>query len=441
MTRPSEMTYEDALVYLDGLIDFEKVGANYFGADRFQLATVRRLLEGLGSPHQRLACLHIAGTKGKGSTAAMCDALLRAAGFRVGLFTKPHLVDVRERTRLDGRMIEPGHFARMVRAMRPVIDEINADPQSADITYYEAQAALALTYFAEQEVDFAVVETGLGGRLDATNVLIPLVCGITRVDFDHVDLLGDTLAAIAAEKAGILKPGVPCVVAPQEPEALAPIAARAAEVGAPLLPPAAIEDARETFTLRVGEARYDGLRLPLHGTYQRVNAATGLAMVHALGAERVRLQPEQVGAGLAQVRLRGRFDIVREQPTVVLDVAHNAVSARALRETLQHVLAARRPLIAVVGLQNDKDAEGFARELFPVCDAVVLTRFHGARSLPPEELARRVAGFAPRGQTAASVAGALAEALAQAGTDGAVCVTGSFHIVGEAMEALGVALE
>ncbi len=331
------MTYQEALAYLDGLIDFEKVGASYFGADRFQLSTVRRLLGALGNPQQRLACLHIAGTKGKGSTAAMADSILRACGFRVGLFTKPHLIDIRERVRLDSRMISRDDFARLVEQIKPAIHSINAEPGQQGITFYEALVALALCHFEAEGTDFAVIEAGLGGQLDATNVLEPRVCAITRIDFDHMELLGNSLREIAAEKAGILKAGVPCVVAPQEPEAMAPIVEHAAAVGAPLRAPAEVVDQGAAFGLRLAGELFAPLQVPLHGQYQRLNAATALAMVDALGPGAVPLRPERVRAGLAQVRLRGRFDIVRRTPTVVLDVAHNPLSARALRETLEQM--------------------------------------------------------------------------------------------------------
>ncbi|MBM3498953.1 MAG: hypothetical protein FJX74_09815, partial [Armatimonadetes bacterium] len=266
---PMDAPYSDALAYLHSLIDFEKLGAVYFGRDRFQLATVRRLLAALGEPQTRLRIVHIAGTKGKGSTAAILDSILRAGGLRVGLFTQPHLVDMRERTRVDGRPLTEADFVAAVAAIRPEVDRLNAGSEGEPVTFYEAHLAAALTAFAARGVEVAVMETGLGGRLDATNALSPIATAITRIDYDHTDILGERLEDIAREKAGILKPGVPCVFAPQAPEVAEVLRQQAAAVGAPVRPcPEVIERGDGSFDLR-GARPYEGLRLPLAGRHQR----------------------------------------------------------------------------------------------------------------------------------------------------------------------------
>ncbi|MGD8238532.1 MAG: Mur ligase family protein, partial [Armatimonadota bacterium] len=213
------MTYQEAIAYLESFVDYEKLMGYVYDPVRFNLARPRRLLSALGNPQDRFDTIHIAGTKGKGSTAIMTDAILRAAGLRSGLFTTPHLVSFRERIVTDGQLIPQPDLAALVQRVRPTIEEHKEHADEGRLSFFEIYTALALLHFAEREVDIAVVECGLGGRLDATNVLSPLVCAITPIDIDHTAELGDTLAAIAGEKAGIIKSRTPVVVAPQEPEA------------------------------------------------------------------------------------------------------------------------------------------------------------------------------------------------------------------------------
>ncbi len=436
------MTYDEAASYLDSLIDFEKLGAVYFGRDRFQLAGTRRLLAEIGSPQERLRIVHIAGTKGKGSTAAMLDAILRAHGRQVGLFTKPHLVDMRERTRVDGRLISPADFARAVARLRPAVDAINDTPDADPVTFYEAHLALSILHFAEARVDFAVVETGLGGRLDATNALEPVVCAITRIDYDHTDLLGDRLQDIAREKAGILKPGIPCLFAAQAPEVTALLEAQARAVGAPQLPLPQVVGADDSECFAVtGQQRYDNLRLPLQGRHQRENAALAIGLAEALEHFGLELTVEGVREGLAALRWPGRFQVVDGDPTLVLDVAHNAISARVLREGLEGLLASRPPgarLVLVVGMAKDKDIEAFARELFPLAVRVVCTRDVSPRAATPEVIRAAAQQIGVEAVCLADVASAFDEARRLAAPDDVICVTGSFHVVGEVMKQLGM---
>ncbi len=435
------MTYDDALAYLDSLINYEKLGAAYFSRDRFQLAGTRRLLAEIGNPQERLRIIHIAGTKGKGSTAAMLDAILRAHGRRVGLFTQPHLVDIRERTRVDGRMISAPELAAAVTRIRPAIERINAAPSAEPITFYEAHLGVSVLHFAESGAEFAIMETGLGGRLDATNALQPVACAITRIDYDHTDILGDRLEDIAREKAGILKAGVPCILAPQLAEITAIIEAQAAAVGAPVVPcpEVAAEGNGPGFSV-LGRRTYDGLSLPLQGRHQRENAAVALGLAEALESLGVRLTVEGVRAGLASLRWPGRFQVLEGRPTLVLDVAHNAVSARALGESLGELLSSKagRRLVLVVGMARDKDIAAFASALFPSATRVVCTRADSPRAAAPEVVYEAARNSGVEAECLPDVASAVAEARRLASPEDVVCITGSFHVVGEAMKLLGI---
>lgn len=436
------MTYERSLDYLDSLIDYEKLGATYFGRDRFQLANVQALLQGLGRPQDSLRVVHIAGTKGKGSTAAMLDAMLRASGHAVGLFTKPHLVDIRERTRLAGRMISKRDFAAAVTTVRPLVEQINADPDESDITFYEAHLATALLCFSQRRVDVAVVETGLGGRLDATNALDPILCAITRIDYDHTDLLGNRLQDIAREKAGILKPDVPCVIAPQVPEVTRVLRARASAAGAPIVscPVVEADDGGETFTVK-GQRLHKGLRLPLRGCHQRENAAVAVGLAECLTGLGIAVPDEAVRRGLAGLKWPGRFQVLEGAPPIVLDVAHNAISAKVLREGLEEFLGSRPPparLFLVVGMPRDKDITAFGRTLFPIADRVFCTRADSPRAAPPERLCEAARSLTCQLTCVPTVAQAVSRARREAGARDVVCVTGSFHVVGEAMVELGI---
>jgi len=435
------LTYEQAATYLDSLVDFEKLGATYFGRDRFQLATVRELLAAVGDPQDALKIVHIAGTKGKGSTAAILDSILRHAGLRVGLFTKPHLIDVRERTRVDGAMASREQFAAAVERVRPHVDRLNANPDADAVTFYEAHLAATLALFAQQGVEVAVVETGLGGRLDATNALTPVATAITRIDFDHVDILGDRLEGIAREKAGILKPGVPCVFAPQSPEVASILHEHAASVGAPVRPfPAIIEREDGSFDIST-ERLYAGLRLPLAGRHQHENAAAAVALAEMLEEAGVSVPQQAVPDGIAGVRWPGRFQVLPGDPTVVLDVAHNCVSAQVLRDGLRELLASRPAgagLVLVVGIARDKDVPGFVQTLAPLARSVICTGAHSPRAADPRTIAEAVGGGSAEVVCVLTVAEALDRARTLSDPADVICITGSFHVVGEAMQALGI---
>ncbi|MBV8881995.1 MAG: bifunctional folylpolyglutamate synthase/dihydrofolate synthase, partial [Planctomycetaceae bacterium] len=339
----------------------------------------------------------------------------REAGYRTGLYTSPHLVDMRERIRLDGKWISEADFARTLAAMEPQLRRLRP-------TYFETMTAAAFLVFADRGVDYAVVEVGLGGRLDATNVILPAACAITTIDFDHMDKLGNTLEEIAAEKAGILKPGVPSVSSPQAPAARRVLESRACP---PLEFPRFRVLSSRGFVLKFTvEGR--PCELPVLGEHQAANAATALALVARSGAK---LNFEAVRRAFRKARLPGRVERVGRRPTLIVDAAHNPVSARALAAALKTV--PRRRLVLVFGASADKDYRTMLRTLLPAADLTIFTKAANPRAAAPSDL-MGLAGSRPAVATG-SVARALALARKSAGPEDAIVVTGSFYVAGEAL--------
>ena len=444
------MTYVDAVAYLESLIDHERRG--FFGTmDGWAgLGTINAILALLGDPHLGVRCVHIAGSKGKGSVAAMAESILRAAGLRTGLFTSPHLLSPRERIRIKGLPIDEPTLVRLVEAVRPAFEEVREGSHLTPPSFFEAYAAMAFLAFAEARVDVAILETGLGGRLDATNVCTPLVCAITSICLEHTDVLGDTLAAIAAEKAGILKPGVPVVLAEQEPEALQVLVDTAARLGAPVLraPEACVVDApvlgpeddprpqRIALGYATGEREYD---LSLLGDHQAVNAAVAVSIAEALSERSFTITDAAIADGLREVQWPGRLHCVGKHPRLLLDAAHAPAAALTLRDALsRHFRYAR--LWVVLGMASDKDVEGFAAELSPLAPTVLVTHAPSPRALSPEDLAARLTPILGPPTLTPDVSAALDEVRRLASPDDLVCVTGSVYVVGEALRHLGVAL-
>jgi dihydrofolate synthase/folylpolyglutamate synthase len=328
-----------------------------------------------------------------------------------------------------------------INRMHPYLEESLKTHEKYTPTFFEIFTAAAFLDFLAEGVDYAVLEVGLGGRLDATNVVTPLVCGITNISYDHMDKLGDTLTLIAAEKAGILKPGVPVVVAPQESEALSAIRARAEEIGAPMRlvgRDIALIDQGDRFSVQTATRRYAALRVPLAGRHQRLNAAVAIGLAEeAASATRRRLPASAVHDALGTVRWRARIETVADHPTLVVDAAHNVASAQALVATLSSEFAFHR-LIVVFGIAADKDVDGVLRELVPRAALVVATRSQSARACPPEEIVNRIAAFSSIEAIACRTpAEALSLARQRAQPDDLICVTGSFYLAGEVLEVLG----
>jgi len=398
------------------------------------LARMTALLEELGDPHRATPCVHVAGTNGKGSTCAMIESAARAAGLRTGLYTSPHLIEPTERIRLQGRPISPEWFAEAFREVHEAAERLlRRGVLERHPTYFETVTAMAFLVFRRRQVELAVLEVGLGGRLDATNVVQPRVAVITPVDFDHEKYLGKSLEAIAAEKAGILKPGVPAVFAPQRPEVVPVLQARAAAAGVETIWSAArwrAEDVR----LEASGSRFEAvgpgrlaIACPLPGEHQVGNALTAIAALERLG-----VPAPAIEEGIRRVEWPGRLERVRAAPEIYLDGAHNPAGARALAAYIERFHRGRRVWL-IYGAMRDKAVEEMAAILFPLADEVIATAPAQARAVRPE-LIRELADH-PRLRTAPTLDDALG-LLAQASPSDAVFITGSLFLVGEARAAL-----
>ena len=400
------LSYPDSVRFLYSL-------GNEIKTAKLGLERIRRVLDALGNPQQAFRSVHVAGTNGKGSTCAMIDASLRAAGVRSGLFTSPHLIEPTERIQIDGIAVSHDQFQRAFTAVHETAESLDLDCHP---TYFETVTAMGFWLFRELGVETAVVEVGLGGRLDATNVIEPALTVITPIDFDHEIYLGHTLEAIAGEKAGILKPGVPAVFARQRPEARAVLEARAAQLDIPVR-------RAEDFEIRDLEidargSRFSGLHCPLAGEHQVDNAVTA-----ALALEWLHVDPR----GIQDARWPGRLEHVAPNPDIILDGAHNPAGARAVARYIERFYADRK-LHLIFGAMRDKSIEEIAGVLFPLADDLVLTAPANPRALRPEALAE----IAGRGEIAATVTKAIDLARARASTDDAILIAGSLFLAGEA---------
>lgn len=407
-------------------------------AQEFNLPRSEALLRLLGDPQHRYPSVVIAGTKGKGSTAAMLEAILRAAGLRAGLYTSPHLHTLRERVQVDRELITADEVAAQAEQMRPLVTGM--DPALGPLSLYEVLTALALRHFAARQAAIAVLEVGLGGRYDAVNAVISAVAAISSISYDHMESLGWTLDAIAYQKAGIVKPGVPVVTVPQDPAAAAVIARVAAEQAAPLFV-AEPEGLREAASglLRPYPARIQAETVGLRGGFQFQNArlASGVALLlHDAGLP---VTPKAFSTGLAAVRWPGRLETLREQPLTIADGAHNGDSARQLMAALRQEFSHRR-LHLILAVLADKDLAAIAEALVPAADTVLLTQTRHPRAALLEQLRAAVEPWArAEVHAAADVAEALALAAALTRPDDLICVTGSLFAVAAAREACGVA--
>ncbi len=402
------MNYADAVRFLYSL-------GNEIQTAKFGLERITRLLEVLGNPQRACRWVHVAGTNGKGSTCAMIEAGLRAAGLRTGLYTSPHLVEPTERIGICGRPVTPARFAELFNEVHETSERL-LEEGDLDLhpTYFETVTAMAFLAFARESLDTVVLEVGMGGRLDATNVVTPTLCVITPIDFDHQAFLGDTLAQIAAEKAGILKPGAPAVFAAQPPEAESVLRAHARGPYT-LSRDWAIEDL--DLNARGSRFRMRGHEIvcPLAGRHQVENARTAAIALHELGVPM---------SGIAATVWPGRLERVSEKPEIILDGAHNAAGTRALVEYIRRYYSNRRVWI-VYGVMRDKDVGEMTGLLFPLAERVIVTAPANSRAMPPEKIP------APGAAVTHSVAEALSLAR-QAGPHDVVFITGSLFVVGEA---------
>ena len=431
------MDYQAALDYILSFADYERLPRS---AVVFDLRRMDRLLERLGNPQAAARSLHVAGTKGKGSTAVMLASILTRAGYRTGLYTSPHLLTFTERIQLDGENIAEDAFARLVDVLKPEVEEVNRLGDFGELTTFEILTALAFAYFKETEADYQVLETGLGGRLDATNVVKPEVCVITSISFDHMDVLGDTLAQIAAEKAGIIKSGSIVVCSPQFPEAVEVIERTCRERGARLVRVDSEVTWRrkefspegQSFELIGLKGKYD-LAVPLLGEYQLENAATAVAAIEVLVDQGAKVPVESIAAGLAQVHWPGRLQILRRKPWVIVDGAHNAYSARRLVEAIKQYFDFERAFL-ILGASSDKDVVGMVAELASLTKNVIVTSSRHPRAVTPAALADEFSKWGITADAAEDVASAVEMALDKAKGDDLVCAAGSIFVIAEVME-------
>jgi dihydrofolate synthase / folylpolyglutamate synthase len=416
------MTYSSAIEYLYGL---QKHGI------KLGLETMRTLLSRLGNPERRFRSLHIGGTNGKGSTAAMTAAMLQAAGYRVGLYTSPHLVDFRERIRVNQAMIGEVQMAELTARLQASV------PSGLTPTFFELTTALAFLHFAESGVDVAVLEVGLGGRFDATNVVEPEACAITTIALDHQEYLGTTEEAIGFEKAGIIKPGIPVVIGRIDGPAWDVIRQTAADRGAPLMRLGVdfhtAGTGPEEFSYRGRSRQLDRLTCALTGRHQLDNAACAVALLEAAEGRGLSVPDGAVRRGLESVVWEGRLEVMERGPVLLLDGAHNPAAAHVLAKYLTEWCASRPEsrVILVLGMMRDKDHAHFVEPFCRLVSEVVLTQVDMARSATVQELRDTIGSRFPLCHVAPGAADALALAKARATAHDLICVAGSLMLVGE----------
>jgi dihydrofolate synthase/folylpolyglutamate synthase len=440
------LNYKAALAYIDTFINSERSPDFSRQARFYNLERISHLLTQLGNPHRQLKVVHVAGSKGKGSTAALIASILTHAGYKTGLFTQPHLISPRERCRINSRLISEEEFARSVDRLKPSIEAMGELKSIGRVSFFEIYTALAFSYFADNAVDFAVIEVGLGGRLDATNVVDPLVSVITPISLEHTAILGDTHEAIAKEKAEIIKPSRPVILAPQLSEAQAVFETVAADRDAPMdeverdihLKRKDWSLNGQAFDLTTQSAFYPDLFLPLLGEHQAINAATAIACIERIRQEGYKVPRTSIYGGLKAVRWAGRMQVVGQSPVILLDGAHSPTSAEALCKAIREVFRYRR-LILVVGLMRDKDLQAIGQVLCPFADEIIATQaFDNPRVTPAEEIAQAWSETGTILHVCPSVREAIPLAQSIATTSDLICVAGSIYIVGEAMKVLDI---
>jgi dihydrofolate synthase/folylpolyglutamate synthase len=432
-------SYQQALDYLYSFIDYETMRLPR-SAVNYDLRRVEELLFRLGNPHLAARSVHIAGTKGKGSVAAMMAAVLTASGYITGLYTSPHLNDLRERIRVDGELITEAELVALVERLKPEIEAVNEKATYGELTTFELLTALGFAHFKLKGVDFQVLEVGLGGRLDATNVVQPEVAIITPISFDHTEVLGDSLTEVANEKAGIIKPGSMVVTSPQ-PDEVAQVIEKTCrscnadliKVGSDVVWQSLGFDSKRQLLRVKGKLGSYKLSIPLLGHYQLENAATAVAALEVLAGRGFNISRNSIVNGLARASWPGRFQILSHHPLLVVDGAHNPDSARKLRQSLVEYFDFDRAIL-VMGVSSDKDVAGIISELAPLFDKVIVTRSHHPRAMALEQLIAEFRRCGVEVQAVECVPEALSLALSMAGGRDLVCVSGSLFVVAEAME-------
>lgn len=432
--------FKQAMAFINARTNYEtmlRVGYNH---TNFNLSRMLRLLAAIDNPHRKLKTIHVAGTKGKGSTATMIAGMLQNSGMSVGLYTSPHVIDIRERIAIDGENVSEPGFARLISALAPAVNRMRNDAP----TFFEIMTAAAFKHFVDQEVDLAVIETGLGGRLDSTNVIRPEVAAITNISFDHMAQLGNTLEAIAEEKAGIFKPGVPIISAPQEPGPKRVLRAAAEKIGAPIrfvgddleytyrFESSRLTGPHARVCMATSTSRFDHVQVPLLGEHQAQNCAVALGVIDALRQRGYPIAEQTAIDGLARVRIPGRLEKIRDLPHTIVDAAHNAASISALMRAIGQNIS-YDSMVVIFGCSADKDIDGMLDQLQIGADKVIFTSTGTPRSANPRELLLR---FQERSQKMAQVEPTLRDAYRTAThcvtREDLICITGSFYLVGAA---------
>jgi dihydrofolate synthase/folylpolyglutamate synthase len=402
---------------------------------------MQKLLSYLGNPHKKIHTVHIGGTKGKGSTATMLARMLEANGYKVGLYTSPHVVHLHERITINSTMISELEMCGLLNRAYAAIEKMSkTDPP----TFFEIMTALAFMYFLDSEVDIAVIETGLGGRLDSTNVIKPKVIGITSLSIDHQNLLGETIDSIAKEKAGIFKRGVPTVTVQQEPSAMRVLRTQATAVQAPLSVTGSDIDFSQRFEtsrehgphtricLTTPTSKFEHLRVPLHGRHQAINCGLALAMLDKLKSAGYKIDNDKAAEGLCNVSLAGRMEMICDDPRIMIDAAHNAASIQALI----HAVGQNIPydsMVVIFGCNSDKDVQGMLYKLQFGADKVIFTRSNSPKAVSPDDLAEMYTEICGKMfQTAPSLGQALQLAGSAVSKEDLICITGSFYLIGQA---------
>ncbi len=485
-------SYHETLQFLYTAIDYEKLISYQYNASTFSLDRMIKMLEYVGNPHKDFPTIHITGTKGKGSTSLMTATVLEQAGLRTGLFTSPHLIELRERIQINHEMISEGDFVAVATALWPYIQHLRETDKASSPTFFETLTAMAMLCFKQKCVDIAVLEVGLGGRLDSTNVVIPRVSVITNIGFDHTAILGNTLASIAYEKAGIIKQGVPVVSAVDETEALSVIertcrekdarlyllgrdilieeaqgvdekaifqrnlyqpgqsglqgnlkkgnseGGKTSSVGNPHAPLPVPPRRGSLCKIKTWRHTYDNVFLPLVGVHQAKNCALVLGVLELLKEQGlVSIGDGIVRKAMSRVQCPARVELVGQNPFIILDYAHTVASMRSLKNALLENFTFRK-LILILGFSQDKDLDNILKEIVPSGHSIIVTKSQNPRAAPPEDLSLRIERLCnKRPQIADNARDAVSLARKMASPDDCICITGSAYVAGEVLQALG----
>lgn len=441
------MDYKSALVYIEQFIDYERSPDFARQARFYNLNRITQLLELLGNPHEKLNVIHIAGSKGKGSTAAIIASVLTHAGYKTGLYTSPHLITPRERCRIDNELISESEVAYYIDKLKPAIETVS-DSEIGRVSFFEIYTALAFTYFADKVTDFAVIEVGLGGRLDATNIVSPVTTVITPIGLEHTSILGETYTEIASEKAETIKQGCPVAVAPQHPDAYAVIEKVAKERNAPIVEVRNIIEKKhdlpilnsdgapiaQQFDVETDTVKYPELKLPLLGHHQYINGTTTIAAIECLKQNGYEITKDSIYKGFKNVTWHGRIQLIKSSPFVVLDGAHSPVSMDALCGAIRNNFRYTQ-VIFIVSIMRDKDLDAIGKIISKITDSVIVTQVSdNPRVIPAETIHHTWSGIFQKILTCPTPKEAIAMGLSSASPTDLICVTGSLYLVGQALK-------